>query len=183
MKNIEDSRAGPARCPYDIARGTRAVLRIIRPNHKCTVVSSRTGPVVWCDHENSTDVKFLRALHSALRARNRTGDKNRTGPVVGCDWVITQWRQGCSRHSQGNPWIEWPEIWRADVSCSPPGLIRFFAYNCAKKWGKSTDHDKNLVSCEGGQDSSACQIPCHSSHSFSWKCPETPNLTCFIESK
>ena len=80
------------RGPYDartgVARGTRGVLRIIRPNHKCTAVSSRTGPVVWCDHENSTDVKFLRALHSALRARNRTDDKNRTGPVVGSDWGI-----------------------------------------------------------------------------------------------
>ena len=32
--------------------------------------------------------KLLRALHSALRARNVTGDKNRTGPVVGCDWGI-----------------------------------------------------------------------------------------------
>ena len=69
-------------------RGTRGILRIIQPNHKYTVVSSRTGPVAWCDHENSTDVKFLPALHSALRARNRTGDKNRTGPVVGCDWGI-----------------------------------------------------------------------------------------------
>ena len=40
-----------------------------RPSHTCTAVSCRTGPVAWCDHENSTDVKFLRALHSALRAR------------------------------------------------------------------------------------------------------------------
>ena len=59
----------PVRGAYDdytgIARGTRGVLRIIRPNHKCTAVSSCTGPVTWCDHENSTDVKFLRAPHSA----------------------------------------------------------------------------------------------------------------------
>ena len=91
MKNIEDSLAGPYDARTGIARGTRGVPRIIRPNHKCTAVSSRTGPVVWCDHENSTDVKFLRARHSALwlRARNRTGDKNRTGSVVGCDWGIT----------------------------------------------------------------------------------------------
>ena len=84
----------PLRGPYDartgIARDTRGVLRIIRPNHKCTAVSNRTGPVAWCDHENSTDVKILRALHAALRAKNRTGDKNRTGPVLGCDWGITQ---------------------------------------------------------------------------------------------
>ena len=92
------SRTGPVgyekhwRFPYGArtgtARGTRGVMRIIKPNHKYTIVSSRTGPVAWCDHENSTDVKFLRALHSALRARNRTGDKNRTGPVVRCDWGI-----------------------------------------------------------------------------------------------
>ena len=60
--------------------GTCGVLRIIRPNHKCTAVSSCTGPVAWCDHENSTEVKILRALHSALLAKNRTGDENRTGP-------------------------------------------------------------------------------------------------------
>ena len=82
----------PVRGPYDacmgIARGTRGVLRIIEPNHKCTAVSSRTGPVAWCDQENSTDVKFLRAFHLDLRARNRTGDENRTGPVIGCDWGI-----------------------------------------------------------------------------------------------
>ena len=75
--------------------GTRGVLRIIRPNHKCTVVSSRPGPVAWCDHENSTDVKFLRARHSALRARNRMGDKKHTGPVVRGDWGITEI---CGRH-------------------------------------------------------------------------------------
>ena len=44
-------------------------------------MSSRTGPVTWCDHENSTGVKFLRALHSALRSRNRMGARNRTGPA------------------------------------------------------------------------------------------------------
>ena len=82
MKNIEDARTG-------IARGTLGVLRIIQPNRNYADVSSRTGPVAWCEHGNSNDVKFLRALHSALRARNRTGDKNRTGPVVGCDWGIT----------------------------------------------------------------------------------------------
>ena len=80
----------PVRGPYEarigIARGSLGVLRIIQPNHKYTTVSSRAGPVAWCDHENSTDVKFLRPLHSALRARNRTSDKNRTRPVAGCDW-------------------------------------------------------------------------------------------------
>ena len=41
---------------------------------------SFTGPVAWGDHEYSNGVKFLPVLHSALRARNRTGAKNRTGP-------------------------------------------------------------------------------------------------------
>ena len=83
----------PVRGPHDahtgIALGTRGVLSIIRPNHKCIAVSNRTGSVAWCDHENSTDVKLLRALHSSLRTRNRTGDKNRTGPVVRCDWGMS----------------------------------------------------------------------------------------------
>ena len=80
---------GPVLCLYG-HRTTRGVLRIIRPNHKCTAVSSRMEPVAWCDHENSTNVKFLRALHSAIRARNRTGDKNHMGSVVGCDWGISR---------------------------------------------------------------------------------------------
>ena len=66
----------PLRGPYDaragIARDARGVMRIIRQNHKCTAAPSSTGPVAWCDHENSADVKFLRARHLALRARNRT---------------------------------------------------------------------------------------------------------------
>ena len=63
---LYDARTG-------IARGRCGVLRIIISNHKCTAVSSRTGPVAWCDHENSTDVKFLRVLRSALR--DRTGGR------------------------------------------------------------------------------------------------------------
>ena len=69
----------PVRSPSDtrtsIARGPCGVLRIIRSDHKCTAVSSRTVSVAWCDHENSTSVKFLRALHSALWARNRMSAK------------------------------------------------------------------------------------------------------------
>ena len=53
----------PLRGPHDartgIARGTHGALQIIRTNHKCIAVSSRMGPVAWCDHENSTDVKSL----------------------------------------------------------------------------------------------------------------------------
>ena len=79
----------PMRGPYDahtgIAWGTCGVLRIFQPNHNDTAMSSHTGPTAWYDHENSTDVKLLQMLHSALPARNRMGDKNCTGPVVGCD--------------------------------------------------------------------------------------------------
>ena len=38
---------------------------------------------------------------------------------------------------------------------------------------KSTDHDQNLISSEGGQDTSACNISGHSLHASSRKCPET----------
>ena len=50
-----------------------------------------------------------------------------------------------------------------------------------QKWGKSTDHDQNLVTSEGGQDTSACQISAHSCNTFSRKCLETTNLTCFTK--
>ena len=95
--------AGPARAPhgchkiwktlkipvkglYDaltgIARGPCWVLRIIRSNQKCTAMSSRAGPV---DHESSTGIKFLRALHLAYgREIVRAG----AGPVIGCDWCM-----------------------------------------------------------------------------------------------
>ena len=53
----------------------------------------------------------------------------------------------------------------------------------APKGGKSTDRDHNLISSEGGQDTSACKISGHSLHAFSGKCPETPDLTRFTKSK
>ena len=80
----------PCSARTGIARGTRRALRTIQPNHKHTAVSSLTGLVAWCDHEDNTDVNVLRALHSPLRARNSTGAKNRTGSVVGCDWGISK---------------------------------------------------------------------------------------------
>ena len=40
------------------------------------------------------------------------------------------------------------------------------------KKGKSTDHDQNSISSEGGQDTLACQSSGHSSLAFSRKCPE-----------
>ena len=46
------------------------------------------------------------------------------------------------------------------------------------KCGKWTNCDQNVISSEGGQDTSAYQIPGHSLHAFSWECRETPNFTC-----
>ena len=50
-------------------------------------------------------------------------------------------------------------------------------------WGKSTDHDQNLICSEGDQDTPACQFSGHSSHALSRKWRETLNLTCFSKSK
>ena len=78
------ARMMPVRAPHGVPVESYELFNQTISVQTCQVV--RTGPVAWCDHGNSTDVKFLRVLHSVLRARNRTGDKNRTGPVVGCDW-------------------------------------------------------------------------------------------------
>ena len=51
--------------------------------------------------------------------------------------------------------------------------------NCAKISG----HDQNLISSEGGQDTSACQISGHSFHAVSRKSPEAQYLTYFTKSK
>ena len=62
------------RGPYDAHTGiAQGPYGIIRSNHKRIAVLSRTGPIAWCDHENSTSIKFLRALHSALRAKKIVG--------------------------------------------------------------------------------------------------------------
>ena len=112
----------PVRGPYDartgIARCSRGVLRIIQPNHKYAEVSSRTGTLAWCDHGNSTDEKFLRGLHSALRARIRTGDKNRTGSVVGCDRHYGQEIIRVIKIARG-PWLDVTEALQycPDVLC------------------------------------------------------------------
>ena len=39
------------------------------------------------------------------------------------------------------------------------------------------------ISSEGSEDKSACKILGHSLHAFSWKYPETTNLTRFTKSK
>ena len=71
-------------------------------------------------------------------------------------------------HSEEN--YQRPQIWPVSQS-----------QNDAKK-GKSTDHDQNLISSEGGQDTSACQSSGQSSLAFSRKCPEVANLACFTKS-
>ena len=53
-----------------------------------------------------------------------------------------------------------------------PKYDQFHWVEVVPKVGKSTDHNPNLFSSEGGQDTSAYQIPGHSSHAFSRKCPE-----------
>ena len=51
------------------------------------------------------------------------------------------------------------------------------------KLQKSTDRDPELISSEGGQDTSACKILGNFLHAFSGKCTEPPNLTRFTKSK
>ena len=84
MRGRYDARTG-------IARGPCWVLRIIRSNQKCTAVSCRTGPVDWCDHENSTGVKFLWAFHLALRARSRTSGCWKSYEACGWMWLRNYW--------------------------------------------------------------------------------------------
>ena len=66
-----------------------------------------------------------------------------------------------------------------------PRNLKFdqFHFKVVPKGGKSTDHDWNLNSSEGGQNTPACQISGHSFHTFSRKCPETSNFTGFTKSK
>ena len=79
-------RTAPLLVPHGL-RGIWKILKIPVRDH----VKPCGARIAWCDHENSNGVKFIRALHSASRARNRTGAKNRTGPLVGCDWDIAKY--------------------------------------------------------------------------------------------
>ena len=79
-KTLEIPVLSPCDARTGIAQGPCGILRIIRSHHKCAAVSSRTGPDAWCDHGNSTGVKFLLELHSDLWARNRVGAKLVWGP-------------------------------------------------------------------------------------------------------
>ena len=67
-----------------------------------------------------------------------------------------------------------------------PGNTKVDLFHWGKmlsKWGNSTDGDQNLISFEGGHDTSAVQILDHYAHAFSRECPETTILTCFTKSK
>ena len=50
------------------------------------------------------------------------------------------------------------------------------------KRGKPTDHDPNVISSIGSQNTSTCQIWDHSSLVFTRKHPEIANLDCFTKS-
>ena len=54
-----------------------------------------------------------------------------------------------------------------------PNLTCFTKSKWRQKGGKSTDRDHDLISSEGGQDTSACKIWGHFLHAFSSKYPET----------
>ena len=67
-----------------------------------------------------------------------------------------------------------------------PGNLKFDLFHLVKivpKLQNLTDCDPELISSDGGQDTSACKISGHFLHAFSGKCPETPNLSCFTKSK
>ena len=64
-----------------------------------------------------------------------------------------------------------------------PKILPISLSQSATKGGKSTDHDQNLISSEGVQDTSGCKILGYCLHAFSGKCPETPNSTQFTKSK
>ena len=51
------------------------------------------------------------------------------------------------------------------------------------KLEKSTNRNHKLISSDGGQGTSTCRMTGYFRHTFSGKCPETPNLTHFTKSK
>ena len=85
MKIIGDSCVGPVRLPCKHRTGFmwRPTNYSNKPYVYSRVKLSRVC-IAWCDHQDSTSVKCLQALHSALRKINRKGVKNLTGPLVGC---------------------------------------------------------------------------------------------------
>ena len=76
---------------------------------------------------------------------------------------------------------------RSMLSQEMPGNHKILPVSLSKNNAKikkiSTDWDYNLISSEGGQDTSACKISGHPLHAFSGKCPETINFTHFTKSK
>ena len=67
-----------------------------------------------------------------------------------------------------------------------PGNPKFDLFHYVKivsKLQKPTDRNPELISSEGGQDTSAYKISGHFLHAFSRKCSETQNSTHFTKSK
>ena len=54
-----------------------------------------------------------------------------------------------------------------------PNFKPFCPWKVVPKWGKSTDSGQNLITSEGGQDTSACPISGHSFQVFSTECTES----------
>ena len=104
-----------------LARGPCGVLRSIRSNHKCmySLVKPYGAHDAWCEHENSTGVKFLRVLHSVLRARNRANVKIVRGPWLDVTdtWLI--------RVNAKNSLID--AEWRIYASINQPPLVPIMA--------------------------------------------------------
>ena len=60
-----------------------------------------------------------------------------------------------------------------------PKFDPFHQVKIASMLEKSTDRDHELISSEGGQDTSACQISGHFLHAFSEKCSKTQKFDPF----
>ena len=78
----------PVRALHGVSAGSCELFDQTISMQTCQAIR---GPVAWCDQGDSTDVKFLRALHSDLRARNRTGDKNCMGMWLMHKFHPTEW--------------------------------------------------------------------------------------------
>ena len=86
--------------------------------------------------------------------------------------TFSRWCPGTSNMISFSQRITMRKIHRALTNF--PKIIAKIAPKLEKlKLGKSTGRDHNLISSEGGQDTSACQVSGYSLHASSGKCPET----------
>ena len=100
-------------------------------------------------------------------------------------WKLNRTRQKLMQ-SFGNMLPLPPQQILSGVLQIMPRNPRYEQFNKVKvvlKWVKSTDSDQNLISSEGSQDTSTCQMSGHSFQAFSGKCLEGPNLTYLTKSK